>query len=245
MQKAGTTALASFLHQHPDIYVVDGKEAHAFDHPNISVHPNPSAFIQQHYNKRLKAFNNESIICDATPITLYHPAFLKACYRYNPDAKFIVILRDPVERAISHYQMSRREKDEHRCMLVAFILESFRLRKVRKHKSWPFRSAFRTQSYLHRGLYRQQLDYLFQTIPRNQINVMMQSDLKHNHQATLARIFKFLDLPNAAIEPRTVFVTEQNFSHWSDTLAKIYARLFYRLKRETPEQWQKLIMGGM
>ncbi len=243
VQKSGTTALASFLNQHPDIYVIDGKEAHVFDHPNFSQHPNPSVFINTKYNSKLSSYTNESIICDATPITIYHEPFLQACYHYNPDAKFILMLRDPVERAVSQFHMSKRIGAEKRCMLIAFLLEAWRLKQVNLTQPWSFDSPLRNHSYLHRGLYSQQLKRLYRIVPRKQTLVLMQSDLKQQHSQTLQRIFNFIGVDNYPINPQAVFKTEQQFRHWSDKLARIIARLYFKLKRESAPNWQKIIDG--
>jgi len=241
VQKAGTTALASFLNQHPDIYVVEGKEAHVFDHPNFYLQANKSHFVNKQYNARLKHYADESFICDATPITIFHPTFLNDCYQYNTQAKFIVVLRDPVERALSHYHMSRKIEAEKRPMLMAFLLEGFRLKKVTKQDAWPFDSPFRTQSYLRRGLYSRQLEQLYATIPKEQVLVMMQSDLQHHHQKAMHRIFEFLDIPKANISPEVVFNTARKFTHWTDPLARIFARLYYRLHNESAKKWHDII----
>jgi len=241
VQKAGTTALASFLNQHPDIHVVEGKETHVFDHPNFYLQANKSRFANRKYNEKLTHYNHQSFICDATPITLFHPQFLNDCYQYNTQAKFIVVLRDPVERAISHYHMSRKIEAEKYPMLLAFLLENFRIKKVTKQKSWSFDSAFRTQSYLHRGLYSRQLEQLYATIPKEQVLVMMQSDLKNNHLKAMHRIFTFLDIPKANISTELVFNTEKKFTHWTDKLARIFARFYYAIHNESPAKWHKII----
>ncbi|MFB1034726.1 MAG: sulfotransferase, partial [Sinobacterium sp.] len=131
VQKAGTTALASFLNQHPDIYLVE--------------------FATQLYHTKLSKYQNQSIICDATPITIFRPEFIKACYQFNPKAKFIVVLRDPIDRAVSQYYMELARSYEHRSMLTAFLLEAFRLRGINQPSSWDIDSPFRTHSYLSRG----------------------------------------------------------------------------------------------
>ena len=241
VQKAGTTALANFLHQHNDIYVVEGKEAHVFDHPDFEASPNKMAFAKGHYRQRLSGYAQQSVICDATPITLFNKRFLQHCVAFNPKAKFIVVLRDPIERAISHYHMSQNRGQESRCMLLAFLLEPWRLRHSQAQTSWPFNSNYRNHSYLSRGLYAQQLQTLFELVPKKQILVISQSDLKHNHQQTLNKVFAFVDVDAQQISSKTVFTTDRNTHHWTDPIAKLYAKIYFWLKRQPGNQWHQLL----
>ncbi|WP_102798336.1 sulfotransferase family protein [Bowmanella denitrificans] len=237
VQKAGTTALASFLQQHPSVYVVEGKEAHIFDHPEYSAQAAPQDFARRQYQRRMQNYQGQPIICDATPITVYQPTFLRACYHYNPQAKFILILRDPVERAISHYLMSKRTGQESRNMLSAFVLEPLRLAIAARRNGWAFNSPLRTQSYLHRGLYRKQLQFLYNLIPATQVLVLRQQELKHAHQQTLLKIFSFLDIHRHPIAPETVFAAPESPPGWLDRLARRYARLYFRLRGESDIHW--------
>ena len=241
MQKAGTTALASFLNQHPSIYTVDGKEAHVFDHLLYTQQTNKQEFATQLYQTKLSKYQNQSIMCDATPITIFRPEFIKACYQFNPKAKFIVVLRDPIERAVSQYYMELARSYEHRSMLTAFLLEPFRLKGINHPPCWDIDSPFRTHSYLSRGRYSKQLKSLYAIVPKNQVLVLQQSTLKNQHKHTMHKVFEFLDLPQHDVPSKQVFVSEKQTSSINEFLARIYARLYYLWHRETPKNWQKMI----
>lgn len=241
VQKAGTTALASFLNQHPAIHVVKGKEAHVFDDPNFFNTADKHVFAQKKYHQRLTQYQHQPIICDATPITLFKQPFLQDCYQYNPQAKFIVMLRDPVERAISHYQMTKGRNKEPLSMFLAFLLEPIRMLGIKKQSPWPFDSSYRKHSYLIRGRYSQQLNNLFKTIPAAQVLVLNQQDLKHHHQKVMRQIFEFLDIPRHEIKPETVFSTPKVQSSKTDVLAKIWAKLYFFICRENSSRWHKII----
>lgn len=241
VQKAGTTALASFLNQHPEIYVVDGKEAHVFDHPSYDGQKNKTAFAKEIYNSKLSDYQNQSIICDATPITVFRPEFIQACYQHNPKSKFILILRDPVERAISHYHMSSRRNQEKRSMLSAFLLESFRLRNINPINLRNADSSLRNHSYLSRGLYSKQIRSVYSVIPKKQVLVLHQKSLQNQHLKTMAKIFEFLEISCHEITPKQVFTTEKMAANRSDIIAKLYAKMYFVLHRETPKRWNKII----
>ena len=241
VQKAGTTALASFLHQHPSIYVVAGKEAHVFDHPLYSEQSDKIAFANTIYKSKLKNYQDQPIVCDATPITVFRLEFMQACQLYNPNARFILILRDPVERAISHYRMSRSRGQEKRSMLVAFLMEPFRLNGMNRSNSWSFDSSFRNHSYLSRGLYSKQLRKVYNTVPKKQLLVLRQEELQHHHRQVMVKIFDFLDITSHNITPSQIFASQKVTAYRSDILAKLYAQLYFFIHKETPKQWDKVI----
>jgi hypothetical protein len=255
--------------------VVDGKEAHVFDHPGFEQQTNKTEFADKIYKSKLSNYQNQQIVCDATPITVFCPEFMQACYQYNPEAKFILILRDPVERAISHYCMSQNRSLEKRSMLRAFLSEPFRLRSIKKARSWEFDSPFRNHSYLSRGCYSQQLRNLYSMIPKKQVLVLHQKELKKHHNAVMLKIFEFLAIPphditgrevfesaktaqphditpsevfvseklapHSGTKPSKILISDKKALHRSDTLAKLYARMYFFIHRENPKQWDKLI----
>ena len=212
VQKAGTTALASFLAQHPDICLVEGKEAHVFDDPNFHAASNKLAFAQQKYASKLKHYKGERYILDATPITMLHPEFIKAAAEFCPNSKYIVMLRDPIERALSHYAMTKQRGIEPYSPTIAFLLEPWRMRGVyRKLPSSPFQSRYRDQSYLIRGLYQKQLEIMYSYVNKSSCKLIQQHTLLKQHRECLLEIFTFLDLNPIDIEKESVFSNQVNY----------------------------------
>ena len=213
VQKAGTTALASFLSQHPDICLVEGKEAHVFDDPQYHTATDKFTFAKQKYESKLKHYSGEKFILDATPITLFHPAFIKAASQTCPNAKFIIMLRDPIERALSHYAMTKSRGLEPHSPTVAFLLEPWRMRGVSENlPTAPFESKYRDQSYLTRGLYQRQISQLQKYVSRENFFVSHQSKLIAEHEKSLTEIFAFLQIPSIEIEKKTVFESKTQYS---------------------------------
>lgn len=238
-QKCGTSALAHFLQQHDDIYVVDGKEAHIFDSPTF-LHSKEKMQVAHHaYSKRLSTYKNEQYICDATPITWTDKRFLRHCYAYNKTAKFIVILRNPAERAFSQYLMSKQREQEDKSFLYAILNEKSRLKA---HKEdLRFTSPWRHQSYLQRGRYSQQLSTLFSIVPANQVLILQQEALRQNHALVLEDIFKFLGLPNQHIPAEQIFTGQVQQPNIIDAVGKLYAKLYYFIRGENKHTWSKII----
>jgi len=241
-QKSGTSALAHFIDQHSDAFVVKGKEAHVFDNPLFLKSNTKMHWANKRFEQVLNDYQNQTVCCDATPITMFDTQFLTHCFNYNPQAKFIVLLRDPVQRAISHYNMSKGRLEETLNPLLAFILESKRLKLS---NSWQFNSARRTQSYLRRGLYSKQLQTLYKIVPHKQVLVLFNEDLRENHQGTMSSVFKFLSIQDQDIPQQSVFESERQvlkpLQKSAYAAAKLYANLYFWWHNESRKSCLKVI----
>lgn len=236
VQKAGTTALAHFLSQHSQICVVEGKEAHVFDQPNFPEH-NAHEFACNRYAKKLSQYANEPFICDATPLTVLNPQFLRRCYLYNPSAKFILLLRDPIERAVSHFHMSKSRGREHKNMLMAFMQERKRLSRVAEKDAWASGSVWRENSYLTRGLYKQQIKTLFSIVPQSQCLIISQEELLKNHDKTLAKTFEFIGVENMPIAHEKIFMSANTNKSITERAARLFAALYFICNKEYPYRY--------
>ena len=125
--KAGTTSFIEMLGQHPEIYVSPIKEPHYFLEQLPKKIFNPSRFFnleayfekefpaslhianvlkEEHYQKLFSlAKSGHTYLAEASTGYLHDPNAAENIYRYNPDAKIIILLRDPLQRAYSHYKM--------------------------------------------------------------------------------------------------------------------------------------------
>ena len=189
VQKGGTNALYRFLREHPEIGMSSRKEVHLFDAPEYSGAWTPKQ-IDERYRPFFEHCPDAGLRGEATPIYLYVPEIARELARYNPELKLIVLLRDPVERAISHYYMERGRNWEHRSLWWALLCEPFRLRRGKDPRA--HRSAMRVGSYRTRGLYSLQLRNLFRFFDRKRVLIVHNRDLRERHDATLRRIFTFL-----------------------------------------------------
>ncbi|MGN6113644.1 MAG: sulfotransferase family protein [Luteimonas sp.] len=216
VQKGGTTALARLLSQHPrirlpdrmpdDAPVPDGdlglawkKEAHVFDAPWFDDAWSPQQ-VDARFAERFPGPAGDCLHGDATPVSVYHPRVVERVRRYNPGMRWIVLLRDPVERAISHYFMERAAGREPLSLFRAVLAEPARLRgdafaDMGRHAAW------RRASYADRGRYARQLDWLLRHFPREQVLLLRAQDLAARPADTLASALAFLGLP--PIEPES------------------------------------------
>ena len=188
-QKCGTVALHRFLAQHPEIGMPWPKELHLFDAPEYSREWTPEQ-IDERYRPHFEHCADARIRGEATPIYLFFPEIARELARYNPQLKLIVLLRDPVERAISHYYMEKNRDAEHRPLWWALLRERSALRRCTDVRAPG--SAVRVCSYRARGLYSLQLRNLYRFFDRDQVLIVHNPALRERHDAVLRGIFAFL-----------------------------------------------------
>ena len=188
-QKGGTNALYRFLREHPEIGMSSPKEVHLFDAPEYS-----GAWTPEQTDERYRPFFEHCagarVRGEATPIYLFFPEIARELARYNPQLKLIVLLRDPVERAISHYYMEKNRDAERRPLWLALLSEPFRVRRCKDARASG--SAMRVCTYRRRGLYSLQLRNLYRFFDRDRVLVLDNRNLREGHDDTLRRIFAFL-----------------------------------------------------
>lgn len=189
-QKAGTTSLYGWLRHHPGVTMTQTKELHFFDR---EFHRGTEWYFEQ--------FSGP---CpgEATPYYLFHPLAPKRAAEAIPDAKLIVLLRDPVSRAWSHYHHVRRQGNEPLSFLDAIEVEKLRMRgEVGKILEDPRYFSLNHQkfSYLTRGLYADQILRWLRYFPREQLLAIETSALHRDPQGSLNRVSAFLE-----IEPVTL-----------------------------------------
>lgn len=188
-QKGGTTALARYLSGHPELALPRQKEAHVFDSPGFDDRWG-SREIDDCFADHFDSPGVERMRGDATPITMFHPTLVARVARYNPAMRWLILLRDPVERAISHYFMERGRGLEARSLFAAVVLEG---RRLRKHADdWSVNSPLRVCSYVARSRYARQLTVLDAYFPSEQVLILRSSDLAQNPADVLAEVTAFL-----------------------------------------------------
>ena len=179
VQKSGTGTMRTALGLHPQILMTRQKELHFFDrHFDRGVEWYESQFTP---NRRQIQFG------EATPDYLYDREARERMAATLPDAKFIVILRDPVDRAYSHFWHTGRKGWEDKTFEEALELEPERI-------ATPVLEERSRYSYVDRGRYIDQLVDLAARHDRSLIHVVLLDDLKVDQAAALETLFKFLDV---------------------------------------------------
>lgn len=197
VQKAGTSALAHYLARHPQLCLPRQKELHLFDAPDFDDTAGAAA-LDARIAEAFPPAATDALHGDATPFSLLHPRVVARVARYNPRMRWIVLLRDPAERALSHYHMERARGGERWPLWPALLLERWRLRGHRD--DFARGSVLRRHSYLLRGDYAAQLDVLYAHFPRTQVLLLQSAELRRDPAACVARACIFLGVAAPAAE---------------------------------------------
>ncbi|MGI8559861.1 MAG: sulfotransferase family protein [Luteimonas sp.] len=198
VQKGGTSALAAYLGRHPGACLPPCKEAHVFDRPETD-NCWRAERIDVEYRRHFPNARESVLHGDATPIYMLHPRIVERVAAYNAAMKWIILLRDPVDRAISHYHMERRRDREWLPLWAALLAEPWRLHG--RFDDFSIESPLRRHSYRARGLYSRQLDALQAHFPRGQILILRSMDLMADPQGVMERVYLFLGLSEPAEQP--------------------------------------------
>ena len=197
-QKGGTSALDSFLRQHPEICMpTTRKELHFFDREEEN-----TDYKQYHANFDPKP--QHRVIGEASPIYMYWGTAPARIRNYNPKMKWILALRNPVERAFSAWNMETKRGKEKLTFAEAIEQEPQRCREA-----LPLQH--RVYSYVDRGFYAHQVRRLFNIFGHDNVLILLSEELRNEHRKTLARVFEFLGLDSSFVPPEAR-VFEQEYS---------------------------------
>jgi hypothetical protein len=176
-QKCGTSSLSATLRRHPAFFMATPKELHFFDrHFDRGV---------SWYEDQFNPAPRHRQLGEATPSYLYDADARARLGATLPGCKFVVILRDPVKRAYSHYWHTHRRGQENQPFEKALELEPKRLAEGTRAQRARF-------SYTDRGHYVDQLADLAAHHDRSLIHVLLLEDLIAERMATLERLMTFL-----------------------------------------------------
>jgi len=182
-QKCGTTSLYHYLNAHPNIFMSERKELHYFDRE----HKYPDVLWYESQFS-IKDLDNILAIGEVTPIYCFWPTSLPRIYTYKPEMKLVMLVRDPVRRAISNYWMEFNRGNETQPIEQAFMMEESRL-ATGMSRHW------RLHAYKKRSLYHEQLEHVHHLFPSRQIFTGRLEDLSRNPKSFMEALFHFLDVP--------------------------------------------------
>lgn len=186
-QKGGTSSLYSALTQHPQILRATRKEVHFFDQ-----------YYGRGHNWYLKQFPDcqpGQVTGEASPFYMAHPLVAARIAEHCPDTRLIVLLRNPADRAISHYHQEFRRHHDPLTLQQALDAEEERTRddwhalaqgKLLTH------SAAQRFSYRQRGHYAEQLAPFLQRFPRENMAIYSSEQFFQQPYSLLPQLYHFL-----------------------------------------------------
>jgi hypothetical protein len=186
--KSGTTALYYYLEQHPEIYMSPVKEPNFFSSQEQENAADAVTNIGT-YQDLFRGGSGKKALGEASHSYLYEPRAAAEIKRYVPEAKLIAILRNPIDRAYSHFLHMVRSGTEP----LDDFAQALREEEVRIHKERTF------QDYIGRGLYYNQLKRYFRTFPQEQVRVYLYEDLSGAPISTVQDAFRFLKVDDSFV----------------------------------------------
>jgi hypothetical protein len=179
-QKCGTTSLAATLRQHRQVHVPRPKEVHFFDH-HFARGP-------EWYAEQFSPRDHHRQVGEATPSYLDHPVAGRRLARTLPEARIVILLRNPVDRAYSHYWHRRRLGGE--------PLETFEEAVAAEagRRAAARRFGYLRHAYVERGHYIDRIEQFVDWQGRDRVHVMLLEDLVAQPQPTLRELLRFLDV---------------------------------------------------
>lgn len=185
--KAGTTSLYHYLSEHPQVFMSEPKEVNYFSREEIEAqglyYDSFKAKTLSEYEQLFASVTDEKAVGEGSVSYLFYtqtPAKIKAAI---PDVKIIILLRDPVERAFSHYLM------DYRMGLVDLPFEEIVYKKGNNK-----RLDLYYQQYVELGLYHEQVKRYFDLFGEKQVKIYLQEDLRSNTEGVILDLYDFLGI---------------------------------------------------
>jgi hypothetical protein len=181
VQKAGTTTLDDWLSQHPDIYCYDSlKDVHLFYRFNSREEMEKRMAIES------PPYKGQKIVLQSAVNYIFYESMLQGIQSYAPEAKLLLILRHPADRAISAYQYFCKMQRETRGVNEALLYE-MKFGHMFSHDNSDF-------TYLEHGMYGRQVEILLSYFSKHQLLVLDYDDLRSQPQRLMYEINSFLGI---------------------------------------------------
>ena len=195
--RSGTTSLYRYLCDHPEVASARRKELHFFDRQ----YPKGVDWYRRQFPSRFARMENKTanrfklITGEASPAYLLHPLAPQRAAKYLPDVKLLAVLRNPVDRAFSHYQHGRFCGYEPLSFEEAIKQENDRIQPERqKLLRGECSNPFTWFSYCTRGCYMDRLDEWLQYCPKKKLLVIISEEFYADPSSSLRRVTDFLGL---------------------------------------------------
>lgn len=183
-QKSGTTSLFLMLSKHPQLFLPSRKEVQFFS--SSMLYPKG---LDWYAEKFFAACPSDRLAGEVSPQYMYSTEIAQRVHKDLPGAKIIAILREPIDRAWSHYQMTRRREQEIRSPEEAFAAA---LATDEMDTSAP-----ENDRYFQFGDYERVLSEYLRLYGRDNILILFQEDLGRHPEAVMRQICGFLGINEA------------------------------------------------
>lgn len=233
VMKCGTTSLYDYMIRHPKILPAILKETHCLkkvtkaclkDNPNwnFNLSDLQKNWVFSHFSPRPDEVN--FITGEATPGNLFTPGLEKLVLNNFNDTKLIVIVRNPVKRAISGYYQRLKKGQETKSIEDVFVSQLEILECAQNLETFKDNYILNTRvthSSLVTSLYVYYIEKWMNFFPREQFLILRTEDLSKDTQSIMSQVFEFLGIPDFQIPQ----YTRKNVKHYPPLRQDLYDRL--------------------
>jgi len=247
-KRGGSTSLYNYVLEHPGIApLFPGRQhikgAHYYD----TRYARGLTWYRSHFpieiagRRAVRPLVRPSICGEASPYYLFHPLAAERLARDFPDVRIIAVLRDPVERAYSHFKERTHHDGEALSFEDAFAAEEDRLRgEAERIVAEPgyLSVEHENHSYLAQGRYLDMLPRWFSLFPREQFHITVSEEFYADPDRHVNEVWKFLGLPprrlqsrvrhnylpSAGMAPETRLLLQENLIEHNRALADLLGR---------------------
>lgn len=195
-QKCGTSSMHQYFTQHPRLLAASIKEVHFFDgglDPIWDKYADGERLYRSYFPLRTVAQKKSALCFEASPDYIFNPLAAERMAAMMPKLKLVVLLRDPVERAISHYFHELRRGRETEDIETAFALEESRTMPALINSDFKD-PRFINLSYQLRGDYADQLERIFDHFPREQVLILEAESFFEDPMEGMRQVLDFVGM---------------------------------------------------
>ncbi|MBY0278226.1 sulfotransferase [Candidatus Binatia bacterium] len=224
--RCGTTSLYAYLREHPEVFMSPEKETDYFslgDLPPEDVPRNASAYRARtlaDYERLFAGAGSARAVGEASPTYLFYPRSAERMQRLLPEAKVVCILRDPVERAYSHFALARKMGFE--------AEEDFEAAVALERERWAGDRSMRF-TYTRASLYHDGLRAFLARYPRERTLVLPFEELAADPASTMRTVYAFVGV-DPSFTPHVSVVHNRSMLPKSGLVREAFGRPF-RLRR--------------
>ncbi len=234
-QKSGTSTLDAWLRLHPGIRMSEVKETHFFDDESRDWENPDYRDLEELLPEGTGFLRGES-----TPISFYWGPSIERLARYRPELRFVILLRNPVTRAHSHWHMEISRSTE-----TLSFSDAIRKGRRRMEMADARHQPHRIYSYVERGFYAHQLEFLLGHFPREQIHFETFETFFPDPLAGLQRIATFLGLQAPFGPVANLHLNAAHDAAYAADLSEYDHRHLVELYREDVEKLELLLGRGL
>lgn len=189
--RCGTTSLSSWLAEHPQIYFSPIKEPFFF---STDVHKPGVSSFEEYMSLFAAAKPSHKYIAEGSTSYLFSRIAVPKIEKLFPGSKYIVMVRSPVEMAISLYALNRTIGEEN----IEDFEKAWRLSPKRRHGEAITRFCRNPKQLDYQNICKlgEQIERLFTVVPRERVHVVILDDMKRDPRSEYVRVLKFLGLPD-------------------------------------------------